>query len=580
MKGRHENARHDATPGLEDRVSDLGFTPKLRDLPELLGIVGGDDEKLARAASRAISRIDAQHRERVVAAIVAHLANAVRPARGRLTRLLGELLVARSEEGDLGSDGSSRSEARAWLTKAIADDDPKTRRAAARAIGKIVTARTVPEAERASVEAALLDAWKRTDDDDDRRALAEALGKIGSKEARELFGASDAGARSPKLDARTARARVMIDRAEAREDLATIDASRAPSKPIALRFRTRAGLEGLVADEIAGVFRAHVAGPGVVDTKLARPLHEAVRVRTALHVAFPMAPIARSEDLAEDIAAAVTSPEALDVFRAFTRTTKAIRFRLAFADGKRRTSVAWRVAERVRARTSALVNDPTASTWEVVVDVAGGRTLVELVPRGLDDDRFDYRRAVVPASSHPVLAAAIARLAPRSEGDVVWDPFVGAGAELVERARLGPYAALHGTDRDPKALEAARTNLQYAHIERVTLTLDDALDFAPPAVNVIVTNPPMGRRVHRGSHADLLERFVGHAFRALAPGGALVWAVPEARKIHALAEREGFSIERATAVDMGGFPADLSVYRKPTRPPARAAGPRHGKARA
>lgn len=567
MKKDRENVPTNATPGLEARVADLGFTPKFRDLPGLLELSSADDDKLARAASRAVLRIDAQHLPRVVDALVAHTANAVRPARGRLTRLLGEVLVARPDDRDFGREG------RAWLTTALVDDDPKTRRAAARALGKIVTACKPPEAERALVEAALLDAWKRIDDDDDRRAFAEALGKIGSKKARDLFAESDDAARNPKLDARTARAAVMIDRAEARENPGTIDTSRAPAKPIALRFRTRPGLEGIVADELGSTFRARAAGPGAVDARLSGPLHEATRVRTALHVAFPLAPVARSEDLAEDIATSLTSPEAEGLFRTFTRTTKAVRFRLAFADGKRRAPLAWQVAERVHARTSALVNDPTASTWEAVVDVSDGRVLVELVPRGFDDDRFDYRRAVVPASSHPVLAAALARIAPRSDHDIVWDPFVGAGAELVERARLGPYAALHGTDRDPKALDAARTNLQYAHIDRVTLTQADALDFAPPAVTVIVTNPPMGRRVERGSHADLLERFVAHAFRVLVPGGALVWAVPEARKIHARAEREGFSIERAQVVDMGGFPADVCVYRKPKRPIACAKSP-------
>lgn len=559
-----------ANAGLEARVADLGFTPKFRDLPELLALASADDDKLARAASRAVLRIDAQHLERVARTVVDHVTNAVRPARGRLTRLLGEVLVARPDDASFGREG------RAWLASALADGDPKTRRAAARALGKIATTCKPSEAERAGVEAALLEAWKRADGDDDRRAFAEALGKLGSKKARELFAASGAGARDPKLDARTARAAVMIDRAEAREHLGTIDTSRAPAKPIALRFRTRPGLEGIVADEadeLGDTFRAHVTGPGVVDTRLARPLRDATSVRTALHVALPLAPIARSGDLAEDIATSLTSPEAVEIFRTFTETTKAVRFRLAFADGKRRAHVAWQVAERVRARTGDLVNDPTASTWEAVVDVSASHVHVELVPRGFDDDRFDYRRAVVPASSHPVLAAALARIAPRSDHDVVWDPFVGAGAELVERARLGPYAALHGTDRDPKALDAARTNLQYARIERVTLTQADALDFAPPSVTVIVTNPPMGRRVQRGAHADLLERFVAHAFRVLVPGGALVWAVPEARKIHAHAEREGFSIEHATAVDMGGFPADVCVYRKPKRPPTRAKSP-------
>ena len=35
--------------------------------------------------------------------------------------------------------------------------------------------------------------------------------------------------------------------------------------------------------------------------------------------------------------------------------------------------------------------------------------------------------------------------------DVVWDPFVGSGTELVERALAGPYARLLGSDTDPRS---------------------------------------------------------------------------------------------------------------------------------
>ena len=32
------------------------------------------------------------------------------------------------------------------------------------------------------------------------------------------------------------------------------------------------------------------------------------------------------------------------------------------------------------------------------------------------------------------------------QNDLVWDPFVGSGTELCERALLGPYRALVGSD--------------------------------------------------------------------------------------------------------------------------------------
>jgi tRNA G10 N-methylase Trm11 len=238
--------------------------------------------------------------------------------------------------------------------------------------------------------------------------------------------------------------------------------------------------------------------------------------------------------------------------RALTKG-RPIRFRVA---GLTRAQ-AWKIAERTRAVASDVVNDPRASTWEVFLEDG----VVELVPRGYEDKRFAYRTETVAASSHPTIAAAIALVSPRRADDIVWDPFAGAGAELVERARLGPYARLVGTDLDPKAVGSAKTNLANAGIEDAMVEEADALDFEIRP-SVILTNPPMGRRVQRGTHKDVLERFVDRAAELLVHGGHLVWTVPEPRKIEARARRAGLSLERCWSIDMGGFEADLAVYRK------------------
>jgi tRNA G10 N-methylase Trm11 len=239
-----------------------------------------------------------------------------------------------------------------------------------------------------------------------------------------------------------------------------------------------------------------------------------------------------------------------------------VRFRLAFVKGGHRRSLAWQVADLVRTELPELVNDPKDSTWEVLVDDRRDALAVELVPRGYEDARFAYRGELVAASSHPVIAAALARLAPRRDDDVVWDPFVGAGAELVERARLGPYARLVGTDVDPRAIAAAEKNLARGDVDRVELTCVDACEARPEGVTSILTNPPMGRRVERGGHVALLERFVGHAARVLAPGGTLVWIVPEPQRVHDAARAAGLVTRRTLTVDMGGFSAELGIWEK------------------
>jgi 23S rRNA G2445 N2-methylase RlmL len=208
------------------------------------------------------------------------------------------------------------------------------------------------------------------------------------------------------------------------------------------------------------------------------------------------------------------------------------------------------------------VNDPTGSAWEVVVDEREGRVGVELVPLGIVDRRFAWRRRDVPAASHPTIAAALARVAGVRPDDVVWDPFVGSGLELVERAKLGPARAMHGTDTDPRALEAARENLQAAGVRGVHLVRADATRHVVRGVTLILTNPPMGRRVARGTSSTLLERFVEHAAAQLGPGGRLVWLSPSPKESRKWSRKAGLELALAREVDMGGFPAELQLLRK------------------
>lgn len=534
---------------LAERVRDPGFTPGIRDLGALLDLSSEEDEDLVRAMERAILRIEARHAARLVRETAARADAAVRPARGRLARLVGRL-------GAAANDVVAADEARRWLVSAMSDADPKTRHAAARALGKL---RPADAAARGHLERALLEAWDKGSEED-RRALADALGKVGSSAARERL----ATAATASLPAK--RAAIMIDRGTARETPGSIDLSRSPASAITIRFHSRSGLEGILRDELGDIWRPRIAGSGLVDARLEGPLAKAASVRTAAHLGFPLDPVQMrpDEDLADAIVRAILDPRSLAILRAFTDTGShggPIRFRLAWTRGGHRRALAWRCAELVSAATKELVNDPTASTWEIVVDDLRDRVALELLPRGFEDERFRYRGMTVPASSHPTIAAALARLVPPRADDVVWDPFAGAGAELVERARLGPYRALIGTDTEQAAIDAATANLAAAGIRDAKLALADAATYEPGATTLIITNPPMGRRVQRGTHADLLERFVDHAAQVLVPGGCLVWAAPDTG-LHERAQRAGLLLESAVTVDMGGFPAELSVHRK------------------
>ena len=113
------------------------------------------------------------------------------------------------------------------------------------------------------------------------------------------------------------------------------------------------------------------------------------------------------------------------------------------------------------------------------------------------------------------------------DGERVWDPFFGSGVELVERARRGA-CTLIGTDIDNEALAAAKANLAAAGVT-ATLANGDARTHAPGPVDLIITNPPLGSRVHVDAGALLVEALPNFA-RALAPGGRLVWITPSSKK--------------------------------------------------
>ncbi len=527
------------------RVRDAGYTPAIRDLGALLDLFAEDDEELARAAERAVLRIEGRHKARLVSETLTRASSACRPARGRLARLVGRLAT--------GADESALADARSWLVAALGDADPKTRHAAARASARYPR----PTRRNATVlEHALLEAWDRGADED-RRALAEALGKVGGAAARARLAAP-----SPDIAPRAIRAALMIDRSQARQHPGRIALTRAFEGPINVRFHSRTGLESIVAAELGASWRPRVAAPGIVDARLDGPLARVAAVRTALYFGFPCDPEPVRGELAEAIVSAILAPRSLAILRAFTEGDGPIRFRLAWARGGHRRALAWRCAELIAADASGLLNDPTSSTWEIVVDDHADRVAIELVPRAFVDERFAYREASVPASSHPTIAAALARMVDAHADDAVWDPFAGAGAELIERARMGPYRKLTGTDIDENAVRAARQNLSAAGVVDATLTVADATTFDPGPVSVILTNPPMGRRVQRGQHVELLERFVDHAAHVLVPGGALVWALPDPARVYARAARAGLVLERAFTVDMGGFPAEMSIHRK------------------
>jgi 23S rRNA G2445 N2-methylase RlmL len=524
---------------LEQAVRDPGFTPRARDLGALVDLLAGD-ETLAKHVERAIARIGPG----AVEPLVTRLEKARPPLRARLVRCIGRF--------------PSDATARAALLGALRDADAKTRRNAAMALGHV---------SGEAVEAALLGAWNADSRPEMRRTIAASLGKVGSARSASLLREA-AASDDAELVRIATRASMMVDRTATRAERGRLDPTRTPPAPLDAVILARAGLEGLLAEElarVAAVSDVRAVGPGRVRVRLAGPLGALFAARTMLGARFPLPTewVTDTSSLEEAVAHAITSDAARALLAAWT--VGPVRYRIAWAGGGHRRAVTWNVARAVARRAPELVNDPTASLWELVIETRGRSVEASLAPRALDDPRFVWRRGDVPAASHPTIAAALARLAGARADDVVWDPFVGSGAELVERALLGPWRELRGTDVEERALLAARENLDAAGFT-ATLERADALKAEPRGVTLVITNPPMGRRASRAAGlADTLDRFVGHAAAVLVAGGRLAWVAPWPARARAAAAQAGLVLDRALVVDMGGFDAEMQRWTKPSR---------------
>jgi len=502
---------------LRSAAHDKSYVPSRDDLSRLVDLLAADDD--ADAAEKALARAgDAGAR-----AAIARFEDARPPLRGRIVRVVARV------------GGHA-----AWLQALLRDRDDKTRRNAIIALGKTDGA-----------EDALIEAWGREERVDHRRSIAAALGKVGGQRSLELLRgiASD----DPELRRIAAEAILKLERTVKRDERGTIDTAIAPEVPIAVRFRCRRRLETILVDELAEL-GARGTAPGVVDLRAQLPIAALFRARTALSFGFPLT--VSSGEGEDRVATAIAS--AVPLLRRFTRGP--ITYRIEWAGKGHRRAATFRLARLVSERAPELRNDPTTSLWEMVIEERDDGLAVEARPKAVEDPRFTYRIADVPASSHPTIAAALAQIAGVRREEVVWDPFVGAGAELIERARLGPYKALYGSDIEPAAIAAAGQNLAAAGHKAVLVVSDARTSRPPEPVSLVITNPPMGRRVlERRAIEPLFEGVLENVRASMRRDGRVVLLSPIFGRSVEMATRLGFRVERRGAIDLGGFDAELQV---------------------
>lgn len=218
-------------------------------------------------------------------------------------------------------------------------------------------------------------------------------------------------------------------------------------------------------------------------------------------------------------------------------------------------------------------NDP--SRWHLNLAVHHGQVVAQIGAMFLTERLGALVR--LPASTTPIIAEVMVRLAKLPPGATVLDCFCGAGTILVT-AHAGRHRGdvhLVGFDRDRQALAAARGNLQQAGAP-ATLARAQAerLPLAELSIDRIVSNLPFGKRV--GSHRDneaLYPSFLREAERVLSPGGRMVLLTEDKALLRRTVQRtHRIKVIREVLLRSGGGTPTAFVIERNRRPRQRSSG--------
>ncbi len=467
-----------------------------------------------------------------------------------------------------GSESEKR-EAREWLFRLLKDSQEKIRRYAMAALPKIGA--DVRE------ETALLDLLKQASSDREKESVAQTLGKIGG--AATLRNGLDQN--FAPLDRTRQKVQGNLARA-GNSGTVRFDRKLSTPEPIRIHLRCRSGLEPIVENEARDA-----TGPGA-KFRDARSAHGFVAVSPC--GAFSLADIYAlrcfseaslvlgavesdgSDIPVEKLARVIASPDAIRIFDTFSEGP--IRYRLDFVSRGHQRAVVRALTDRVYQLCPRLINDSRGAPWTINIPHIAKGFSIELSPRGTLDPRFQYRRRDIPAASHPPLAACMVRLAGPMANETAWDPFCGSGLELIERVLRGGVDRIFGTDLSSEAIAIAKENFAAANpgpVHPVFARCDfrehgKVAGLHPGGISLVITNPPMGRRVPIPNLDQLIAELFVAAEAVLKPGGRLVLANPLPVKPRGMA----FKLQFREKIDLGGFHCHLEKYVKRS-----ATGSRH-----
>jgi tRNA (guanine6-N2)-methyltransferase len=233
----------------------------------------------------------------------------------------------------------------------------------------------------------------------------------------------------------------------------------------------------------------------------------------------------------------------------------AIRFRVGDLGEAR-----WGIRDRLT-QTWSWVNEP--ASWEVNVDLVDGHLLATLGDLHLT--RRHGRLERLPASTTPVLAAALVRLAKIPDQARVLDPFCGAGTNLLLAHAMADPALLVGLDASADAVRDARRNAAHRHAPLRVLRADAGRQpLVEAGVDRVLANLPFGKRVgSHGSNQELYPRFLRELDRVLTGDGRAVLLTEDKRLlVESIQRTRGLRvIKEVTFASGGAHPSAYVVVR-------------------
>lgn len=478
-----------------------------------------------------------------------------RLARVGLVRAVG--VVARKK-----TTQTQRDQAREWLTGLLKDPEEKIRRYAMNALPKLGGSE--------ASEQVMLELLDQSKGKREVKSLSQTLSKIGGEATLEKLEALEDDNES--LNQAKQKVKAQLARKEAAASI-RMDAKIKETRKLRIHLRTRRGMETFVRDELLAHpqlkrrFKIVRTSSACVALSALGPftLADLYELRTFGSVNFVLGVVAKNEaKQSEAVARIIASGQTQSLCSQLTDGQA--RYRLQFMRTKVPPRKLQAIVNQAFALCPNLLNDPRQSPWAIDIYPEKVGQSVELRPRILPDPRFSYRKDDVPAASHPPLAAALARMAGIQTDEFVWDPFCGSGLELIERARLGKVTAIFATDLDSHAVEITRQNFESAGIssERTTLQRIDFRNYehvsgiSQGSLSLILTNPPLGRRVRIGDLKGMITQLYEVAAETLRPGGRLVFINP----LKLDSPDTSLKLEVRQLVDIGGFDCSAEKWVK------------------